>query len=634
VTLRWLAAAATTAVAVAGHAQEAPPALLEPYAGYDVVFGPQAARVLGPEAAPAIERMLSAAGPEIAPGCSLGDIGIEATRIALKVQCAGAALTFGIAARGRGQPASDDATAVFVISGGSVSQPAVKAELLRRVRAGEAGIPWQRVRAQRGSSAGSFAAGLNDAQRACAVGDRETARRHLNNALAARPLTALEPHELLDVALLAGEASAATLQGDAAAMLKRALAKAGRSAGDGKATFAPLEPAALALAGAVTEAVDRGLVCARRSERPCDVVPLVRTLAATHHYEEAARVLDLGPLTAPGTPPRELLKLRFGLASALRNADAELALGLRWQQAFPDDPRGPDLVATGLARMGRHREAIELLHDLYRRHPERDIVLGRIAGLVNFLTEAAGTDATLKADLAHVEARMHDLAHDPTDVVARFIVATRAYYAGRLDEAVPLLEALQQSGNRDPRLPLYLAMAHYWLGHHAEAVKLIQHAVDIGPSDPDVFYCRSQIVRRWNLPLAIADLKRYESMTSQPWSIGPVRKSQRVKAELAYLERGELPPDWDKPGPERAKFEPETQAGTPVSQAVREGTVALPGEPTPDKVVAIQLPQRPTPAATDDMPAGRPRPWLPLVLLASVIAALAVRWWTWRTPPQ
>ncbi|MSP92075.1 MAG: hypothetical protein EXR79_09795 [Myxococcales bacterium] len=624
---------------------EAPPTLLEPYAGYDVVFGPAADRVLGPEAAPFIEKMLTGPGANLAPGCALGDLTVEPARITGQVTCAGAMWSIAVRAR-TATDAGLTATAQFVLEVASppvtcdaaclAQRGAVQAELARRVRAREATIPWQHVRSAPGSAAGRFTLALETAQRACATADHAAARRALTTAVEAVPIDAMNSRDLFDFALLAGEASAAAESSTAVTALQTRVTRGQVAKDPGPEAIraaGELARAIQALAGEVTAAADAAVRCAA-APRPCDVIAVVRALAATHQFQAAARVLDAGPLRPGVVPPGDLLKLRFGLASALRDADAELALGRRWVTAWPDDPRGPDLVAAGLGRAGRYREAIETLHDLVRAHPERDIVLGRIAGLLAFLTFAAGQDAGAKADLDAIEARMQLAAASPTDLVARFVVATRAYYAGRLAEALPQLEALQGTGNRDPRLPLYLAMTHHWLGHSAVAVEHIERAVAIGPSDPDVFYCRSQIVRGWNLPLAIADLRRYEAMTSQPWSIGPKIKTDRVAAELACLERGELPPDWDKPGPDRVPFDPANQRGKPVSADVRAGTAPMPGAPTP----TVALPPPPTPVGTapDGQPRPRPdtpAPWLPWVLIASVAAALAVRWFV-RKPPK
>ncbi len=643
-------------LAVAVFAAPPPSALLEPYAGYDVVFAPHGQRVLGPEAAGPIEKLL---GAKLGP-CSVGDIQLRPTEVVVAVKCPsqllpenqGQATPWLLKVRGPDAPApvqwSSDA---FVVQPPAppcaspaceLERGAVQKDLLDRLRQREPSLPWQLVRAQPGGAHGGLDTGLQLAQQQLATGNRAAAKATLAKAVQDQPLARASAHDLLDVALLAHEAQVTALFDEARHRLEVLVLRQPPDTAGERA----LGMAAQALAGEVTAAAQAGQLCLR-AKSMCDVVPLVRALAATEHFREAGALLDNGPLLA-NPPRRELLKLRFGLASALNDAAAVLAVARRMHVAWPEDPEAADVLSTGLARAGRLREAIETLHDLARKYPERDIVLGRIAGLLNFLADEAANDPRKKADLDAIEARMRAASKDPNDLVARFVVATRAYYAGHLPEALPQLEALAKSGSRDPRIPLYLAMTHFWLGHQAEAQTLIQHAVEIGPSDPDVFYCRSQIVRKVNLPLAIADLERYEAMTTRPWSVGPKRKAERVEAELAFMKRGELPPDWDRPGPERVKFDPANQKGVPMPVEVREGRIVLPDSPTPtlaglpgNPTAATLLAVQPTPLTgldgakrgPDVPPAGdEERPWLPIALLVATAAALGIRVWSRRKP--
>lgn len=644
-------------VARPGVAAESLPAVLEPYAGYDVVFGPGGPRVLGPQAAGPIEKMISNPGRVLGQsGCELGDISVQRDAVAVQFTCAGTKLSVRLGDVQRHSGPADARTGVFALVWDAAAVAActgpcatalaaTKDELLRRVRTGESAVPWLRVRPAPGSANGAVVASLLDAQAALAIGDRTAARKHLTSARGSEPEAGWTAAQCFDFALLCHEAGLAD-----DAQWGRACAERLRTAklapddplALDPATAAGLQPALLALAGEVTAAANHAQTCATKAD--CDPLPAVRALAAVRAFALAAQVLDRGPLAKPETASHDLLKLRFGMASALGDAEGEIATAKKIQAAKPDAPEAVDLLAAGYARAGQWRQAIELLHDLSKGHPERDIVLGRIAGMINFLTDAAGANPERKADLDAIEARMRASAADPTDIVARFIVATRAYYAGRLPEALPQLEALNQSSNRDPRLPLYLAMAHFWLGHQAEAQRIIQRAVEIGPSDPDVFYCRSQIVRRVNLPLAIADLERYQTMTHQPWAIGPAQKAARVQAELAFLRRGVIPPDWDKPGPERVVFMPESQTGTVVPDDVRLGRNWLPGavtpsgDPTPDSAgqataeaatgaQALNPQQQPPGRQQDD-----PAPWWPVAALTAVAAAVAARIWARKQP--
>jgi tetratricopeptide (TPR) repeat protein len=479
-----------------------------------------------------------------------------------------------------------------------------------------------------------------DAQVAVAIGDKSKAAQLLAQAVAGRPVRDLQAQEALDLALLAGEAGAADIAKSATTRLKAALTALPKTAGD----HLPLQMAEQALAGEVTAAAQQAIA----GGDALDVVPLVRTLTALRRFELAAKVLDATAIKQP-SPRRDLLKLRFGLASAMNDAEGEIRIGRLFIQLDPDLPEGYDILSAGLARNYRYREAIEVLYDLSKRNPERDIVLGRLAGLLNFLTEQAGRDPARAKDLEAVIAKMQLAATDSKDVVARFIVATRAYYAGKLEEALPLLESLLDSGNRDPRIPLYTAMAHFWLGHQEQAERLIARAVEIGPSDPDVFYCRSQIVRRKHLPQAIADLERYEQMTLQPWATGPTSKAQRVSAELKLMRLGRLPPDWDKPGPDRAVYLPAEQTGTELPADVREGKLpllaldpsatALPDASSLATAMAAAGSATTGAVLTAPDPSGLPvtalppaqesssQRWFPAALLAALAAAMGIRLW-------
>ncbi|MSQ84399.1 MAG: tetratricopeptide repeat protein [Myxococcales bacterium] len=637
------------------------PAVLEPYAGYDVVFGPSGPRVLGPDAAEMVEAMITKPTKDLgSDGCKVGDIQLQVHAITVMVQCGDRTLRVELRSRlsqpqdarplAVGQIAT---TALFAVQidalwraecdpACTTAKQLAQLELLARIKAKEATIPWMRVRPPPGTAQSGVLAALIDAQAVLAIGDREAARRHLATARAALPDASWSPIQCFDYALLATEGGDAANASWATKCVQDTVGRAvgvanGDMSGPDSGQLQGIAAALPALLGDPAATLGHASTCSKSAN--CDILPSIRALAATRSFAFAAKVLDEGPLAKVATHSTDLLKLRFGMASALGDAAGEMATAIKIQEFRPDAPEGVDLLAAGLARAGRWREAIEKLHDLSKKHPERDIVLGRIAGMINFLTHAAGLDMARKADLDAIEERMRLAARDPADIVARFIVATRAYYAGKLDEAVPLLAELNKSNNRDPRLPLYLAMAHFWLGHQQQAQLIIQRAVEIGPSDPDVFYCRSQIVRSVNLPLAIRDLERYEGMTKQPWSIGPAQKSARVEAELQFMRKGELPPDWDRPGPQRVAFLPQAQTGTVVAEDVRSGRNWLPGAATPSDAATVATSTASAVVAATGATAATaangaapsqpedPAPWWPLAALTAVAAALLARVW-------
>jgi tetratricopeptide (TPR) repeat protein len=537
------------------------PLLLEPFAGYDVVFSPRSPRVLGADAAPLVQKAVEAARPHPLPsGCAAGDIGLTPRSVTIDATCGEAAFSvtatlskaaaadFEVTAQPRAQPCIDACLAL---------QQGLRAAFQARFSALAPTLPLREARAREADRDP-----LSRALRATSTGDRPKARRILAEATRGRPVSALDAPDALDLALVALEARADDVHTAAVSRLKEATAAA---AGPSKRAF---EAAIAALDDQPDAARKAAAACAKTAG--CPAMPPIRALAAKGRFADAATLLDRA--IDAGKPPMGWLKLRFGLASAQNDAEGEMNAARKMTEVWPELPDGTDLLSSGLARAGRYREAIETLHDLSRARPERDVVLGRIAGMVAFLRAKAGNDEQGAKDLAAIEARMKKAAADPKDIVARFLDATRRYYAGEFESALPDLEKLLNSGNRDPRIPLYTAMAHFWLGHQDKAEALIERAVAIGPSDPDVYYCRSQIARRHNLPLAVADLERYLTMTTRPWSIGPPKKDARVKAELDLMKAGRIPPDWDKPGPDRAPFEPKKQRGEPASPSAKRGS--------------------------------------------------------------
>ena len=203
--------------------------------------------------------------------------------------------------------------------------------------------------------------------------------------------------------------------------------------------------------------------------------------------------------------------------------------------------------------------------------------MARISGVFNAMAGATNRKDGPHEAFAKLRDEMATRAKkDDNDIVARFLAAVGHYYDGDLEQAITAMGAVAPRAPSEARVYIYMGMAHFWLGHQDKAEALIERAVAIGPSDPDVYYCRSQIARRHNLPLAVADLERYLTMTTRPWSIGPPKKDARVKAELDLMKAGRIPPDWDKPGPDRAPFEPKKQRGEPASPSAKRGS-PLPG---------------------------------------------------------
>ena len=115
--------------------------------------------------------------------------------------------------------------------------------------------------------------------------------------------------------------------------------------------------------------------------------------------------------------------------------------------------------------------------------------------------------------------------------------------------AIRYLERARPDYDFEARLFIYLAVSHFRLGEQQEAQTLIQRAVQVGPDDPDAFYCRAEIYQRVDVRAAIADLERYMSMVAALGRVGVAvsdRKTERVRrmhAHLLAITRGEASPE-------------------------------------------------------------------------------------------
>ena len=205
-----------------------------------------------------------------------------------------------------------------------------------------------------------------------------------------------------------------------------------------------------------------------------------------------------------------------------------------------------DLAASVAFDAGDYETAISHLETIYKAAPQRLGTLGRLSAAVNRFRGAAENDSDkMKRYRTLVDGLVARAETD--DIPARFVTAVSMYYDARFDDAITALDALRQAAKHEARIYIYLAMSHHWLGHADKAKELSKIAIEVDPNDPDVYYCRSKIMRTDDPLLAIADLQRYLERIQAPGVLAFADKITRVKADLAALDRGETPPDWDRP---------------------------------------------------------------------------------------
>jgi tetratricopeptide (TPR) repeat protein len=294
------------------------------------------------------------------------------------------------------------------------------------------------------------------------------------------------------------------------------------------------DPAAAGHAATALQAAQKG---GRGAET---AVARLRALLVAGRTDEALRVVD--SVAANSAWRSEACTLAAHAALDLELA-GQPQLGLdvlqRWQTADPQCVEAA-LAASRLARRaGIGAAVLGQLEAAVRRHPQHVPLAIHLAHLYKDLKrysealtivdrldfKGVTLDKALVLDITRVyldavdnqaslalQRRRADA--QPPDVVAAFIVGTILHHTGHWQESNAYLARSQQAFASEPRQFIYTAMNHFRLGHQAEGERLIEEALRLGSSDPDIYYCRAVIWSIKDPRKAAADLQTYLKMTA------------------------------------------------------------------------------------------------------------------------
>jgi tetratricopeptide (TPR) repeat protein len=228
--------------------------------------------------------------------------------------------------------------------------------------------------------------------------------------------------------------------------------------------------------------------------------------------------------------------------------------------------------ATALRGLKRYDEARELIEPIVRANPQTSGALAMLTNLYNL---------TMTKEDVFRDLRKRYLAN-PKDLISHYLAGVMGHYLGRHKDCVEILETLVDKMPSEPRVSMYAAVSAYFIGQKAKAERLIakSHAI-AGAMDPDVFYCRSIIVREKDIKMAIRDLERFLTVARFGWHSDG--KIERVQGELAQLKKGIIPPP--------AEPHHRMEDGTPLipSQRARANEAAKPVK-TPSDTVEEEVP--------------------------------------------
>ena len=229
----------------------------------------------------------------------------------------------------------------------------------------------------------------------------------------------------------------------------------------------------------------------------------------------------------------ERYKELLALAKAIREKDASCAAA--WDAEFNEHTRRKDLHAalriaetayqakpedrlarlrygSAMQRLENFAKAAEIYESIARDFPNEQGILRLTLGVM--LRDIPGRGA-------HKERLSRRWKSDPSDIVSQFLRGVLHHYENEFKESNHMLRPLEKTLSYEQRIDIYLAMNDFNLGKKEEALMRLNRAAKAPIPDPDVFYCRAEILRDERREQAISDLERYlatseRSLVSNP----------------------------------------------------------------------------------------------------------------------
>ncbi|MBI5610592.1 MAG: hypothetical protein HY902_17080 [Deltaproteobacteria bacterium] len=499
--------------------------------------------VVSPQMQPLLAQALTdPQAPPLGDGYRPQSVVVRSDRIQVVLQKAGAeSQQFDVThPPSDASPAADD-TRQFHVDG---PQGPLRTALIERLRGLDDRFAWTQV------EVAGPAPPVEPLQQLSAIAREQVLRDPAGAKLAAQALAQQWPAGKAEPALAWGLAVLLAQLGDRerAGTYQAAVIQATGNLAQVPAEALPLRAAALASLGRADEAELARTECRKRAAKPevCEVYRELDWYNAVGQWPAAAALMDRQLGDGQTAALADVLQ-RAALAGRMGDAAAEMRWAKVARARFRRDPDSLALWATACFRDQQFEEAVAAYEELYRVAPDRPSVLAHLSGVFNRMHGTKGRPDIEQA-WQRLAAKLTERARDPVDVVAQFLYAVKVFYDADFEKAIPLFHALEARLPHEARVPIYLAMGNYWSGHQAEAENYARKAVAIGPLDPDVYYVRSKVFQDQDARGAARDLRRYIELAEAPGAIAFADKTERVRKELEYLDRGERPPDWDRPG--------------------------------------------------------------------------------------
>ena len=289
---------------------------------------------------------------------------------------------------------------------------------------------------------------------------------------------------------------------------------------------ATAQHAALALAKDILEdkQVDFSKAIAGKEASACDTVLAVNLLQRLERLKEARKIAtairSLDPTCVGGW------ETEISLHLLLDDKNKALSVAKEAQRALPQAPGLWQVLAYLYQETGELEKAVELLDKAVRVGKPTGGSLRNLLGTV--VRNSDNRQKYLKSYLERHRA-------DANDTVSQMIAGVILHYENRFEESDKLLSPLEGTLGHSDRLHIYLAMNAFNRGEREVALERLNQRAD-GPSpDPDVFYCRAEILRDTNRQQARDDLERYRMMSEGRRFSNP-DKDERIRQLTELLD--------------------------------------------------------------------------------------------------
>ena len=267
-----------------------------------------------------------------------------------------------------------------------------------------------------------------------------------------------------------------------------------------------------------------------------------RTIAPPCREAEALKVLvgeDLAAVArniAPpldGKSPRCVVFLHLNIAHGMDDdAGLDTAVGTAMKR-YPDDK---DLLYF----WGYHyfeKLAFDPAISAWKRLVDLDPLYPAVTGQYGSAMLAAG-----RLDTKGIKQQLDRLKEKPKDPVISFLAGMGYYYQRNYAKARPLLEVMARAMPHETRGRLYLAMSHYFLGDRQTAEEMFEAMGPYAYHDPDVYYCRSLIYRKRDLPRAIREMQKFVDVFVKQGRLSfGQNKVKKALSDLERMKKGEIP---------------------------------------------------------------------------------------------